>query len=361
MDSIKKLLLIVLSLSVLALSGCASIGPSSIARDRFDYVGAIGDSWKQQMLLNLVKVRYGDTPIFLDVASVINQYSLETEVNVGGQVAAEDKSPDTFLGMSGQGRYTDRPTISYTPVSGEVFARRLLRPLPPSSLLSLIEGGYPIDSMLKGCVHSVNGIRNRFQSVERSRAADPDFYPCLERLKRIQDAGVLSFRFQVINYEEVVLLSFRGKIEPFVQEDINFVRKILGLDPSLSEFRVVYGSQPKDDKEIALLTRSILDIMTDLASYIVVPAAHVEEKRVMPTILEETVEGYRFPPLIRINSSKDKPDDAFIGIPYRNYWFWIDDRDLKSKSVFTFLMFIFLLTETEARQGAPVMTISAGG
>jgi hypothetical protein len=263
--------------------------------------------------------------------------------------------------MSGQGRYTDRPTISYTPVSGEVFSRRLLRPLPPSSLLSLIEGGYPIDSMLKGCVHSVNGIRNRFRGVDRSRAADPEFYPVLERLKRIQDAGVLSLRFQMVNYEEVVLLSFRGRIEPYVQEDINYIRKILGLDASTSEFKVVYGSQPKDDKEIAFLTRSILDIMTDLASYIEVPAVHVEEKRVQKTILEETVEGYSFPPLISIHSSAKIPDYAFIGIPYRDYWFWIDDRDQKSKSIFSFLMFIFLLTETGARQGAPVMTISAGG
>ena len=97
------------------------------------------------MLLNLVKVRYSDTPIFLDVASVINQYSLETGVNVAGQVSPEGREGDTFLGMSGQGTYTDRPTITYTPVSGEAFAKRLLRPLPPSALLSLIEGGYPID------------------------------------------------------------------------------------------------------------------------------------------------------------------------------------------------------------------------
>ena len=28
------------------------------------------------MLLNIVKIRYGDAPIFLDVASIINQYPL---------------------------------------------------------------------------------------------------------------------------------------------------------------------------------------------------------------------------------------------------------------------------------------------
>jgi hypothetical protein len=366
MVSIKKVLLCAFSLGVLALvvlafSGCASVGPPTIARDRFDYVGAIGDSWKQQMLLNLVKVRYSDTPIFLDVASVINQYSLETGVNVAGQVAPEGREGDTYLGMSGQGRYTDRPTITYTPVSGEAFARRLLRPLTPSSLLTLIEGGYPIDLMLKGCVHSVNGIRNRFQAGVRTRAADPEFYPLLERLKRIQSAGVISLRFQTVNYQEEALLSFRGRIDPYVQEDINFVKKTLGLDPTASEYRVVYGTQAKDDKEIAVLSRSLLDIMGDLASYIDVPAAHVKEKRVRETVLEETAEGYSFPPLIEIQSSANKPENAFISIPYRDYWFWIDDRDQPSKSVFTFLMFLFLLTETGGRVGAPVISISAGG
>ena len=48
-----------------------------VARNRFDYTTAVADSWKRQMLLNLVKIRYGDTPVFLDVASIISQYELE--------------------------------------------------------------------------------------------------------------------------------------------------------------------------------------------------------------------------------------------------------------------------------------------
>jgi hypothetical protein len=33
------------------LSGCASVGPVTVARDRFDYISAISESWKSQMLL----------------------------------------------------------------------------------------------------------------------------------------------------------------------------------------------------------------------------------------------------------------------------------------------------------------------
>src|SRR5262249_43011970 len=62
-------------------------------------------------------------------------------------------------------------------------------------------------------------------------------------------------------------------------------------------------------------------------------------------------------PLIRIGSSLDRPSDAFLAVPYRGYWFWIDDRDMGSKRLFSFLMFMFTLVETGSKDGAPVLTI----
>jgi len=351
-----------IALVLFCLCGCGGLGPHSVVRDRFDYTGALGDSWKEQMLINTVKVRYGDTPVFLDVASVISQYQVATQMNLGltwvhpvSSVATNSQS------VTGMAQYVERPTITYMPLSGEKFARSLMKPLPPPAILSLIQAGYPIDLVLRFCVHTVNGIRNRYGGSARAHPADPEFYPLLEKMRRIQDSGATGLRVQKTNETEGVVMSFRGKVDPSVQEDILFVRKTLGLDPSAGDIRVVYGSVAKDDKELALLTRSILEIIIDLASYIEVPSVHVEEKRVNPTMAGEMMQGVPVPPLISIHSATEKPRDAFISVPYRNYWFWIDDRDLRSKTLFSFLMFVFSLTETGGvKEGAPIITVPSG-
>lgn len=235
-----------------------------------------------------------------------------------------------------------------------------MKPLPPPSILTLIQAGYQIDLVLRVCVQTINGIRNRYGGSGRARSADPEFYLLLERLRKIQDSGAIGLRVQKTGDVEGVVMTFRGKVTPSVQEDILFVRKTLGLDPSASEFRIAYGSVAKDDKEIAILSRSVLEIIIDLSSYIEVPALHVEEKRVNPTMPEEMVQGTPVPPLIKVYSSSDKPRDAFIAVPYRNYWFWIDDRDMRSKTLFSFLLFIFSLTETGGKEGTPVITVPTG-
>jgi hypothetical protein len=60
-------------LMLLLVAGCTQLGPWSLTRDRFNYTSAISGSWKEQMLVNLVMLRYGEPPVFLEVASIISQ------------------------------------------------------------------------------------------------------------------------------------------------------------------------------------------------------------------------------------------------------------------------------------------------
>lgn len=340
------------------LTGCTSLGPSTVARDRFDYTTSVADSWKRQMLLNIVKIRYGDAPIFLDVASIINQYSLEGELNASfGWQFPPSGSNNQRVG--GYGRYYDRPTITYTPLTGEKFARNLMTPVAPATVMSLVEGGYPIDMVFRILVHSVNGIQNSFGGTARMRKADPEFYTLLEDLRKNQASGAVALRVKKTENQGTLIMVFRKKADKETEETAKKIRQLLGLRESAGEFRVVYGSAPTSDEEIAMLTRSIIEILTDISSTIEVPPEHISDQRVTPTMDPEG-EGIKGP-MIRIFCSKVKPGDDFAAVPYRDRWFWIDDRDYRSKKLFSFLMFVMTLTETGGKEGAPIVTISAGG
>jgi hypothetical protein len=349
---------IFLFVGILILSGCAGIGPTTVSRDRFDYTAAISDSWKHQMLFNMVKIRYGDAPVFLDVSSVISQYQIAGQVNLGATFNNNPWNTSQILG--GSGTYVDRPTITYSPIMGDKFARSLMSPIPPTAILSLIQTGYPVDLVFRILVNEINGLRNRYGGQTRGRSADPGFYSLLEKMREIQKAGEIGMRFKKIDKDEAAMLVFRPRRDPGIESLSAETRKMLGLDPSANEFHVVYGSIPRNDREIAILTRSILEVIIDLSADIEVPAADVQENRVNPTFVERAGAGEKISPLIRIKSSAGKPDDAFVSVRYRNSYFWIDDRDLGSKRIFSFLMFVFTLVETGEKGTAPVVTIPTG-
>jgi len=104
----------------------------------------------------------------------------------------------------------------------------------------------------------------------------------------------------------------------------------------------------------------MLQVMIDLASTIEVPTEHVADKRVLPTFREKASDGRTISPLVKVQSSPKRPRDAFVTVPFRDHWFWIDDKDVLSKNVFSFLMFIFTLTETGGKEGVPIVTIPVG-
>ncbi|MCU0939676.1 MAG: hypothetical protein MUC86_11150 [Burkholderiaceae bacterium] len=100
--------------------------------------------------------------------------------------------------------------------------------------------------------------------------------------------------------------------------------------------------------------------MAEFASYIDVPEADIVEGRVDHP--PRSAEQLRlFAPLLHVASGEAPPQDACAAVRCRDRWFWIDDRELRSKSALTFLMLIFSLAETGSAPGsaAPVVTVPA--
>ena len=152
-----------------------ALGPQHRCGGPFDYSTAIADSWKQQTLLNIVKLRYMDLPVFVDVASIVAGYSLQTGVNVGGTVSSEHTVQGNFVAAGGQAIYTDRPTITYVPMTGEKFLRGLITPIDPKNIFFMLQSGYAADFILGLTVESLNGVRNRSTAAGAVREADPEF------------------------------------------------------------------------------------------------------------------------------------------------------------------------------------------
>jgi len=340
------------------LAGCQTIGPGAVQRDRLDYAGAIANSWKEQTLLNIVKLRYFDTPVFLDVASVISSYTLQGEINLAANTFP-DAAVSTNRTLGATGTYIDRPTISYEPLTGEKFINSLLRPISPQAVFAMIQSGHQADYILQATVRAINGVYNHSASPARARTGDPAFDRLIEAVRRIQQAGALGMRVEKRDKEEVTLISFRRTGDKEVDKNIDVLFETLRIDPKKTEFPLAFGSVPRGGEEIVLLTRSILEILVELSAGIEVPPAHLTEGRAIP-IPSPGPDATRLDyPLVRIHSSGEAPGDAFAAVRYRNYWFWIDDRDLGSKRVFTFLMMFSSLAETGAVPRVPVITIPA--
>jgi hypothetical protein len=85
-----------------------------------------------------------------------------------------------------------------------------------------------------------------------------------------------------------------------------------------------------------------------------VPAKDIEEGRVA-SVSDKNASD--MPPLIRIYSATSHPEDALVSVRYRDNYFWIEDTDLDSKRMFSFLMMLFSLTETGDKSGAPIVTV----
>ncbi|WP_421567176.1 hypothetical protein [Stenotrophomonas sp. PD6] len=346
---------LVVAASLLLVQGCTSIGPKSIPRDRIEYSTVMGDSWKEQTLLNIVRLRYVDAPVFLDVSSVISSYTVEGQVDLRGNFFGGSTPNNQSLG--GYGRYTDKPTISYTPLTGEKFSRSLLQPIPPVAVFSMIQAGYPADFILRATVRGMNGRYNRATGVNH-RPAEPEFEALAEAMRRIQLSQGLGMRIERRDGQDVTLLFFHGASDPALQADIATVVRLLGVTPPLDEITLTYGAIPRNSKEIAVQTRSMLEILIEFADGIDVPADHIARGRTYPGTLQSAAAAEN-PPLALIHSGTERPAQAYAQVRYRDAWYWIDDTDLRSKRAFTFMMMFFSLAETGVSPQTPVITVGA--
>jgi hypothetical protein len=67
---------------VVYLAGC-TLGPRQIHKGRLEYNQAVQQSFREEMLLNLVRLRYRETPEFLTVGGIAAQYTFDGAASGG--------------------------------------------------------------------------------------------------------------------------------------------------------------------------------------------------------------------------------------------------------------------------------------
>jgi hypothetical protein len=352
-------------LGAAGLSACSSIGPRSVPRDRSDYAVAIGDSWKQQTLLNIIKLRYGDFPIFLEIAQVIAGYQMQTAI--AGGISAQNYITSAVGGPPAIGAsatvgatYIDRPTIMYAPLTGNDFIKKLMSPVPPSAVLFLLQSGYSALVVLPLTVDSINGVANESRRAGMSRPVDPQFTRLTQLLYELQQANALQIRIDRTKDGETTAIGFPPVgVAPDVGAKIAEMRSILHLVRPANSYSVQYGGYSGKSDEIALGTRSMLQVMLELGIAAQVPDADVAEGRAVPGSTTAQPASGATPPLLNIMSGSSAPADAFVAVPYKGRWFWIADTDVRSKLIFGSVMLLFSISEVGVRAAPPVVTVPA--
>ena len=189
--------------------------------------------------------------------------------------------------------------------------------------------------------------------------ADPDFVRAMQLLREIQAAGAIGMRVEEDKSKgsTAVLFFRRDDVPVEIAEKAAEIRRLLRLPPDQQRFNLVYSPARGGENELAVNSRSMLQIMGAFASYLDVPEEHLKDHSAVPAFEHTSPEARQ--EFVRIHSGKDKPESSFAAVNYRGHWFWIDDGDLRTKRALTAVMFFFTLSETGGNERLPLITIPA--
>jgi len=338
-------------LPLFLLLACSAHGPRTLPRDRQDYSTAIGKSWNRELLLNIVRIRYLDMPVFLDVQQILAGYTYETGASAGWTEAGLASG----WGFSGSGRYIDRPTITFRPRAGAVFAKNIMTPIEPRAILYLLQAGYAADFVMPMCVDSINGLRNGSGTVSGQAKTDPRFTRMVELFATIQKGGGLGMRIEKSEKDPrgALILVMRPENEaPTVLDARKEVIELLRLEPGRGTYEVEYSSRSGGGNLISMQPRSVLQIMFEMSTEIDAPPEHVKKGFVVPGLSGDDRRR-----LMRVQSGSSEPSDAFVSVRYNDHWFWITHDDLVTKRTFTFMNLLSAFVESEQPSLPTLVTV----
>lgn len=326
-----------------------------------DYARALGDAKKREILAAIVGLRYGDAPAFLTVSSIIAAYSFDATAGATGNIGSGSE-PNYALGTASVS-YSNHPTFTFTPTTGEAFASAYIRPLAPELVLPLAEGGVPIDLLLRITAQSIGGLQNGNALGGDSSAGAPGFFELLQALRRLQLAGELNVESRQEDAKSggkssvyLAMGATTSGDSPQIATDLASVRRLLHLSPNTRTYQIVYGPSSQQGDRIPMVTRSVLGILTDLGAQVQVPQEQISNGSTKPTV---GLIGGETRPTIIVRSAPKPPATSYVLVDYGPYAYWVDRNDFDSKYAFTVVQNLMALAEADTTSKAPIVTIPA--
>jgi hypothetical protein len=295
--------------------------------------------------------------MFASVQQMVAGYTLQGTAQAGLQASFGPVISSTFGTGQGTLQYTDRPTFTFAPLTGERFVEAYLRPLRPVDIMPLIQGGVPVDLLFRLVAQAVGPLQNAHPLGGSDRSGSPQFTQVLEDLRALQVAGVLRVRVQRDKEGSRLFLYFDTRLAPDMEAIAARACNLLEIDCK-SELEVVYGDyrQQLGRNKIPVLMRPLLGVLGAVAAQIEVPEEDVREGTTIATMHEL---GSRRP-IIVIHTGQTKPTATYVAAQIDDKWFWVERTDFASKVAFTILEILKSVAESPSAIAPPVLTISTG-
>ncbi|MEC9248184.1 MAG: hypothetical protein VX986_04110 [Pseudomonadota bacterium] len=345
------------------LIGCSQMGPSFIEGSRTDYNIVMGKTESEQMLLNLVRLRYGDAPYFLEATALNTQFLLTPTAEAGSTF---DLDGTATYSIKGKLAYEEKPTVTYSPLRGEDFVRQILSRISLETILLLDSSGWSTERVIRLCVENMNGADNASKASGPTPSYPPDtgiFNEAVNILASLESENGLSIKERVNKDIPSKYVMFLSQAEHH-RSRVKKLRKILDIKGSAKEIDLLESGDKNTADSINFQTRSFMGVMYFLAQSVDVPEEHYQTKKIAVTALPDgsifdwqTVTGS----LAKIHSAKAKPPDPAISINYRDTWFYVADDDIRTKSTFQLLGQLFALQSRNQKGTTPLLTLPIGG
>ena len=356
------------------LSGCQStFGPDALEQTHPAYNKSIAETLSDQMLLNLVRLRYRENPSFLEIVSVTVSPRIQTTAALNTVI---DIGPGGNIIQPGVGvEYSQSPTISYTPLRGEDFLKSVLSSISLEAILVMTQSGWSIERVFGICIERMNELYNAPSASGPTPKDEPkryeNFARVLEIFRKLQREGLIEIglnleidKEKVSGIDEKELVILFEKHERYLSE-LKELIELLQIEGDTDTVIISTNFLDKRPNILDVRVRSIMSVLFYLSQTVKVSDEHKAAGLVTVTKKQngeafnwdDTPAGKHF----SVHSSKERPANAYISVPHRGYWFYIANDDLETKSSFLLLQQLFNLQAGQAKGEGPTLTLPVGG